>query len=400
MAGKKNLNSAAKAKNDEFYTQMDDISKEVNCYLEYDQNVFRDKTILLPCDDPQSSNFTNFFAQKFKEYGLKKLISTSYAINSKKFKMPVQLSLWEQNFPQYDPTIDDLRGKIYTLDRESIKTNKYPPDALQWDYLEGDGDFRSDEVKKLRDEADVIITNPPFSLFREFLNWINEGDKKFLIIANKNCITYKEVFPLIKENKIWSGAMPMGKDLLFEVPKDMQEIFLAERSQGSTYKIINEKFFARSSAIWLTNIEHGRRHQPMILAEMADLVKHNKHKTARENLYKKYDNYDAIEVPFTDLIPEDYEGVMGVPITFLNQYCPEQFEIVGITKTPLCGDLRTKIYPRQIQHNFDKNSNVTKLNDGACIMSENVPEKYPYYEVDGKFYVAVYPRILIRHKRR
>jgi len=323
MAGNKNLNSAAKAKNDEFYTQFDDINRELNCYLEYDENVFRDKTILLPCDDPKFSNFTKFFALKFEDYGLKKLISTSYAVNSKKFKTPVQLSLWEQNFPQYDPTIDDLRGKIYTLDAESIKTNKYPPDALQWEYLEGDGDFRSDEVKKLRDEADVIITNPPFSLFREFLNWINEADKKFLIIANKNCITYKEVFPLIQENKIWIGRGFTGGNAYFKVPDEYKDNFVEGVYNPKTDLV---KF---RNLTWLTNLEHGRRHQPMRLAKMADLVKHNKHKVARENLYKKYDNYDAIEVPFTDLIPEDYEGVMGVPITFLDRYCPEQFEIVG-----------------------------------------------------------------------
>ena len=369
MPGNKNLNSAAKAKNDEFYTQFDDINRELNCYLEYDENVFRDKTILLPCDDPHFSKFTKFFALKFKDYGIKKLISTSYAVNSKKFQMPKQLSLFEENFPQYDPTIDDLRGKIYTLDSESIKTNKYPPDALQWEYLEGDGDFRSDEVKKLRDEADVIITNPPFSLFREFLNWIIEGDKKFLIISNKNCITYKEVFPLIKDDKIWSGARKWQGGMWF-------------RSADDDYfdKIIHGEKMKNTPAIWLTNLEHGRRHQPMILATMADLVKHNKHKTARENLYKKYDNYDAIEVPFTDLIPEDYEGVMGVPITFLDRYCPEQFEILGITDRQNTSGLRTKIYTK------DDSLKYNDLNARSVLKINNE-------------YHQVYARLLIRHRR-
>ena len=372
MAKNSGLSDAKAAKNDEFYTQFDDINRELNCYLEYDENVFRDKTILLPCDDPKFSNFTKFFALKFEDYGLKKLISTSYAVNSKKFKTPVQLSLWEQNFPQYDPTIDDLRGKIYTLDSESIKTNKYPPDALQWDYLEGDGDFRSDEVKKLRDEADVIITNPPFSLFREFLNWINEADKKFLIIANQNCVTYKEVFPLIKENKIWLGRGFKGNVAFFYSPYE-------DYAVSSQHK---ENMIRISGINWLTNIEHGRRHQPMILAKMADLVKHNKHKTARENLYKKYDNYDAIEVPFTDLIPEDYEGVMGVPITFLNQYCPEQFEIVGMAKRG-AGDpaLKSKVYT------IDDYPNYSDLNAGPVLIKDGVPKN-------------TYPRILIRHRRR
>ena len=365
MPGNKNLNSAAKAKNDEFYTQFDDINRELNCYLEYDENVFRDKTILLPCDDPHFSKFTKFFALKFKDYGIKKLISTSYAVNSKKFQMPKQLSLFEENFPQYDPTIDDLRGKIYTLDAESIKTNKYPPDALQWEYLEGDGDFRSEEVKKLRDEADVIITNPPFSLFREFLNWIIAADKKFLIIGNINCITYKEVFPLIKENKIWLGN-GMGRWISGFIVPEGYELYGTE-TRINKY---GERIVSTNQCLWLTNIEHGRRHQPMILATMADLVKHNKHKKNRDVLYKKYDNYDAIEVPYTDLIPEDYEGVMGVPITFLDKYCPEQFEILG--------------------HTFagDNSPEVEKIRTDPLNRNRGL--------IDGKI---KYDRILIRHRR-
>ena len=344
MAKNENLNSAAKAKNDEFYTQFDDINKELNCYLEYDKNIFRDKTILLPCDDPQFSNFTQFFALKFEEYGLKKLISTSYAVNSKKFRMPVQLSLFEQNFPQYDPTIDDLRGKIYTLDNESIKTNKYPPDALQWEYLEGDGDFRSDEVKKLRDEADLIITNPPFSMFREFLKWILEADKKFLIIGNINCITYKEVFPLIMQNKIWLGN-GMGRWISGFIVPEGYELYCTE-ARINKY---GERIVATNQCLWLTNLEHGRRHQPTEFNSMADNIKHCRHKDVKESgiLYKKYDNYDAIEVPYFDLIPSDYEGVMGVPITFLNRYCPEQFEILGMTENLDLYGLKTKIYTTQ-----------------------------------------------------
>lgn len=337
MAGNQNLNSAAKAKNDEFYTQFEDINKELNCYLEYDKNVFRDKTILLPCDDPQFSNFTNFFAQKFHEYGLKKLISTSYAVNSKKFKMPVQLNLFERNSPQYNPSIDDLRGRLYTLDCESIKSNSYPPEALQWVYLDGDGDFRSDEVKKLFAEADVIITNPPFSLFREFLKQILAFDKKFLIIGNINCITYKEVFPLIKDNKIWLGN-GMGRWISgFIVPKGY-ELYGTE-TQINKY---GERIVATNQCLWLTNIEHGRRHKPMILNTMAENIKHNKHKQNRDVLYKKYDNYDAIEVPYTNLIPRDYEGVMGVPITFLDRYCPEQFEILDARKFTSIEKLKKK----------------------------------------------------------
>ena len=324
MAGNKNLNSAAKAKNDEFYTQIEDIQRELNCYLEYDKNVFRDKTVLLPCDDPQFSNFTRFFALNFELYGIKKLISTSYAANSKKFNMPVQLSLFERNSPQFDPTIDDLHGRIYTLDNESIKTNSYAPEALQWKYLEGDGDFRSDEVKKLFAEADIIVTNPPFSLFREFLKQIMDFNKKFLIIGNINCITYKEVFPLIKENKIWLGN-GMGRWISGFIVPEGYELYGTE-TRINKY---GERIVSTNQCLWLTNLEHGRRHKPMILNSTVDNIKHNKHKNGRDVLYKKYDNYDAIEVPFTDLIPSDYEGVMGVPITFLDRYCPEQFELLG-----------------------------------------------------------------------
>ena len=327
MADNSTLNSAAKNKNDEFYTQYYDIQRELNCYLDYDENVFKDKTILLPCDDPDWSNFTRFFVANFKRYKMKKLISTSYAVNSKKVNFQQVLSIFETESPQFDATITDSRGKIFTM--TEYDSEKFYLDNLHWKYLEGDGDFRSEEVKKLFAEADVIITNPPFSLFREFLKQIIDFDKKFLVIANKNCITYKEVFPLIKDNKIWSGAMPMGQDLLFQIPKQIEEDFLENFQEGSKYKVVDGKIFGRSSAVWLTNLEHGRRHKPLMLMTYARNLRYSKHKIIREQGYPKYDNYDAIEVPFTDAIPDDYEGVMGVPITFLDKYCPEQFEILG-----------------------------------------------------------------------
>ena len=195
-------------KNDEFYTQYEDIQREVNAYLEYNPDVFKGKTVLLPCDDPEWSNFTRFFAQNFESLGIKKLISTSYATESKQKTQSVQLTIfdfltdYETKSPQYDKTISHKRGKIFTLTRDMKKSGTVDIDDLEWHYLKGDGDFRSEEVTKLRDEADIIVTNPPFSLFREFLAWIMKAEKKFLIIGNVNCISYKEVFPLIKENKI------------------------------------------------------------------------------------------------------------------------------------------------------------------------------------------------------
>ena len=184
-----NLANAKTAKNDEFYTQYADIQKEINAYLEYDPNVFRGKTILLPCDDPEWSNFTKFFAQNFEAFGLKKLISTSYAVESKKIK-DWQPTLFETESPYYDADKSRTNGKIFVLDKDVNGDGRFNINDLQWSYLEGDGDFRSDEVKALRDEADIIITNPPFSLFREFLNWIVYAEKKLLIVGNMNAITY------------------------------------------------------------------------------------------------------------------------------------------------------------------------------------------------------------------
>ena len=201
-----NLTEAKRAKNDEFYTQYHDIEKEISAYLEFNPDVFRGKTVLLPCDDPEWSNFTKFFAQNFERFGLKKLISTSYAVDSKTYKSGYQPTLFETSAPNYDKIKTIKNGKIFTLTHDKTGDHKVNVDDLEWHYLAGDGDFRSAEIKKLRDEADIIITNPPFSLFREFLAWIMEAEKQFVIIGNMNAITYKEVFPLIKENKMWLGA--------------------------------------------------------------------------------------------------------------------------------------------------------------------------------------------------
>ena len=223
MAGNANLRAADKAQNDEFYTQYADIQKEVNAYIEYNPDVFRGKTILLPCDDPEWSNFTKFFAQNFKFFGLKKLISTSYAIESKKYKTDWQPTLFETENPIYNVEKSRIKGKIFTLTHDTNNSGRIDIDDLQWEYLEGDGDFRSAEVTALRDEADIIITNPPFSLFREFMAWVMEGKKQFAVIGNKNSITYKEIFPLIKENKLWIGYTSTSLDILFTVPREMEK---------------------------------------------------------------------------------------------------------------------------------------------------------------------------------
>ena len=322
------LNDAKAAKKDEFYTMFYDIETEMEAYLDYNPNVFRDKTILLPCDDPEWSNFTKYFAQNFEALGLKKLISTSYAPESKLYKEGVQLSFLETESPKFDKSKTNTHGKIFVLDKDVSGDGKINIDDLQWDYLEGDGDFRSDEVKRLRDEADIIITNPPFSLFREFLAWIVETGKQFVIIGNINCVTYKEVFPLIKDNKLWMGCTIHSGDREFRVPDEYP-------LNASGWRIDNEgnKFIRVKGVRWYTNIEHGRRHQPLQLMTMADNIKYSKHKEIKGKGYSHYDNYDAIEIPFTDAIPSDYEEVMGVPISFLDKYCPEQFEIMGCTES-------------------------------------------------------------------
>lgn len=314
---------AKKAKNDEFYTLYEDIQKEINAYLEYDPDVFRGKTVLLPCDDPEWSNFTRFFAQNFENFGLKKLISTSYAADSKPADIPYQLTLFETSDPQFDESKTRSNGKIFTLTRDKNKSGNIDIDDLEWHYLKGDGDFRSEEITALRDEADFIITNPPFSLFREFLNWIIEANKCFLIIGNINCITYKEVFPRIKENMIWLGN-GMGRWISGFIVPDSYELFGTEaRIDADGNRIVST-----NNCLWLTNIEHGRRHRPLSLMTMEDNIEFSKHKNIKGQEYKRYDNYDAIEIPFTDSIPSDYDGYMGVPITFLDKYCPEQFEII------------------------------------------------------------------------
>ena len=305
-----NLTSARKVKNDEFYTQYNDIEKEMNAYLEYDPDVFRGKTILLPCDDPEWSNFTKFFAQNFERFGLKKLISTSYAPDSKNYKNGYQPSLFEIKDPQFDKLKTVKNGKIFTLTHDKTGDGKVDVGDLEWHYLVGDGDFKSDEIKKLRDEADFIITNPPFSLFREFLAWIIGAGKQFVIIGNMNAITYKEVFPIIKKNKLWLGATGNGSDMVFAVPKGA-EIAEKDRQKAARLGYIGD-FTRLGNSCWFTNIDHGRRHQPLPLMTEKDIVKFG-----TKQVFESYDNYDAIEVSYVKFIPCDYTGVMGVPISFL-----------------------------------------------------------------------------------
>ena len=324
-----NLANAKTAKNDEFYTQYADIQKEINAYLDYNPDVFRDKTVLLPCDDPEWSNFTKFFAQNFQLFGLKKLISTSYAPESKKYKMPYQPSLFETQQPYFNPGKSKTNGKIFVLERDITGDNRIDINDLEWQYLEGDGDFRSKEVTKLRDEADIIVTNPPFSLFREFVTWLMESGKQFVIIGNMNAITFSEVFPSIMKNEIWLGATGFVTDMVFGVPKGTL-VKPADKAKAERLGYVGD-FTRLGNSCWYTNIDHGRRHSPMKLMSMNEIFKHSKHKDLRGRKdFLHYINYDGIEIPYTDSIPKDYSGAMGVPISFMDRYCPEQFEILGI----------------------------------------------------------------------
>jgi len=328
----KNLTNAKKAKNDEFYTQYGDIQKEIEAYLEFNPNVFRNKIVYCNCDDPYESNFFRYFVLNFNKLGLKQLITTSYKPS------PIantQLSLFGN-----DKTLPKLKGRPkinankFTINEardingdgefnlkdiaEQLKLNKHN----DWMPLNGNGDFRSNECIELLNQSDIVVTNPPFSLFREYVKQLFDYKKKFVIIGNMNAITYKEVFPLIKKNRMWLGNGFHAGNAFFSTP------FAKEYGEGIYMPDTGLVKFR--NVCWFTSLDHGRRHQPLPLMTMEENLKYSKHQQIKgKKAYDKYDNYDAIEVPFTDSIPSNYNGVMGVPISFLDKYSPEQFEIVG-----------------------------------------------------------------------
>ena len=278
-----NLHNAKKVKNDEFYTQLSDIEKEMAHYKDF----FKGKIVYCNCDDARESNFFKFFANNFESLGLKKLITTGYKENRKGVKLVYE---------------GDKNGNFMVDDAEVAVTE-----------LEGNGDFRSEECIELLKECDVVVTNPPFSLFREYIAQLMEYGKKFLIIGNMNAITYKEIFPYIKNNELWWGCSLHGTKCHFIVPNSYEGNNVFEEN-GVRYGKVN-------NAIWFTNINHTKRNTPLDL-----------YKKYSADEYPKYDNYDAIEVSKVSEIPMDYDGVMGVPITFLDKYCPTQFEIIKFRK--------------------------------------------------------------------
>lgn len=384
---RRNLDAAKAAKNDEFYTQWADIEREMNAYLEYNPDVFRDKVILLPCDDPEWSNFAKFFALHFVDFGLKKLISTSFAPDSNPAKVDYQPTLFEAQSPAFDATKTHANGKKFTLERKDLNSDGVINiDDLQWEYLAGDGDFRSAEVTALRDEADAVITNPPFSLFREFVPWLVDAKKQFAIIGNSNAITYKDIFALIRANLLWKGATGNNTDMVFGVPKGAP-IKEADRLKAERLGYPSDDSFDYTrlgNSCWFTNIDHGRRHEPLQLMTMADNVKFSRHKDVRGSDYKKYDNFDAIEVPYSDAIPSDYSGVMGVPITFLDKYNPDQFEIVELSRYT-----RTQGMSREFVDAYYASGQTGQISEGHPDLC--------YYDGDGRP-VVPYMRVLIRRK--
>lgn len=354
------LTQAKKIKNDEFYTQFSDIQKEVESYLEYNPNVFKGKTVYCNCDDPYESNFFRYFVLNFNRLNLKSLITTSYNPSPiantqlELFGDDITLSP-SKNRPKINANkffinqVTDLNGDgSFTLEdiANKLKENK----NNEWSPLEGNGDFRSEECLGLLKKCDIVVTNPPFSLFREYISQIFEYKKQFLIIGNMNAITYKEIFPLIKDNKLWLGNGFHSGNAYFSTPNARKD-FASGVYDKKTGLV---KF---RNCHWFTNIDHGRRHQPIALMSMADNLKFNK-KMQGKTAYDRYVNYDAIEVPFTNAIPNDYEGVMGVPISFLDKYNPDQFEII------------------KFRHGEDDKD--LRLLDGTC----------PYF------------RILIKHKKK
>lgn len=282
------LNEARSKKNDEFYTQLTDVAKELIHYKAH----FKDKVVLCNCDDPTWSAFWKYFHLNFAELGLKKLISTHYDREEATYKM------------EYTGGDDNDIGV-------GVKTP-----------LKGDGDFRNQECLDLLDECDIVVTNPSFSLFRDYVAVLMEHNKQFLVLGNINAITYKDVFKLVMENKIWLGYRQLNKDMYFNVPANIQKWLVENKKEGSAYKIIDNKIMGRlASACWYTNIDHSKRHKRIDTG-----YRYSKY-------YAKYDNYNIINVDKLKEIPMDYYGIMGVPITYMAIHNPEQYDILGIANS-------------------------------------------------------------------
>jgi len=343
------LDKAKKQKKDEFYTQLSDIERELRHY----EHHFRGKTVLCNCDDPRISNFFHYFSYKFEDLGLKRLITTCYKNQDR--------DLFSQN------NCEQAIWLEYTGDKNG---NRVPdPEEIGIRPLKGDGDFRSEECIELLKQADIVVTNPPFSLFRDYVAQLIKYDKKFLIIGNQNAITYKEIFPLFMSNRIWLG---------YGFKRNCAH-FATDYQDTASDADHREGMIRVSGIMWFTNLEIPKRNEEMVL-----------YRKYNPEDYPRYDNYDAIEVSKTVDIPEDYDGVMGVPITFMDKYCPEQFEIVGMCENENLYNLKTRVYNRSECQNayyvkFGKKGSYD-LNASGVLTINGIQEK-------------VYQRILIRKRR-
>lgn len=399
MANSKEILVNAKtAKKNEFYTQLADIEREVRHYKRH----FKNKVVLCNCDDPFESNFFKYFVLNFNRLGLKRLIATCYSnspIRGRQLDYNIdsdgQMSFRFDIDKNDDIQVDNFEHSVGKRPYKAVVNTVYDKTGdggisledivklfesgeNKLEELSGDGDFRSEECMSILREADIIVTNPPFALFREFISTILENNKKFLIIGNQNAISYKEVFPYIKNNEVWLGYGFQGNVGFFISPYE-------DKAVSSQHK---EGLIRVSGVMWFTNMDIKKRHEVFI---------YTRYFKGHEHEYDKYDNYDAIEIDKTDNIPGDYKGVMGVPITFLDKYNPEQFEILGATQS--WDNSRIKKYGRQVQIDKQgKESFVTKLNDGPAIEINEVPVNKTYYVVDNKMYIKKFARILIKNK--
>ncbi len=382
------LHAAKTAKKDEFYTQYIDIQKEVEAYLEFDSDTFRGKVVYCNCDDPLESNFLKYFAANFNKLGLKKLITTSYDGSP----IAGQLTL----FPEYNEgncKREKPKGIAVVLDQvkdedgdgaaniEDVKlflnSNKAARVALKGDSQYPGGDFRSPECVALLKTADIVVTNPPFSLSREYIPLLIHHKKKFLVIGNTNWITYREHFQLIKDKKMWLGSTNFNVGMFFEVPDNWAKFHHIDKETG-------KKIARVSTSCWFTNLDHGRRHQKLPLMTMADNLKFSKGMQGKAS-YDRYENFDAIEVSTYKEIPSDYDGIMGVPVTFLDKFNPDQFEIIGLGISNSGLEVGVSRYTPE-HKKYRKEVQKRGAVDGDLYMMKNGIVTVPY------------ARILIRHK--
>ncbi|MBU0290024.1 adenine-specific methyltransferase EcoRI family protein [Hallella faecis] len=381
----KNLNAAKVAKKDEFYTQLSDIERELQHYWQH----FRGKVVLCNCDDPYESNFFKYFALRFNQLGLKKLICTCYNGS------PVTGNELRIHFPGFDEEPKKIAYKVEITEvkdengdgavdlsdvRYLLQNDKNVKSILKT------GDFRSQECIELLKEADIVVTNPPFSLFREYIGQLMEYQKKFLIIGNMNSITCKEVFPYIQDNRMWIGPSISSGDRKFYVPDDYPL-----NAAGCGIDSDGRRFIRVKGIRWFTNLDHNKRHEDL------DLVCRYS-----EDEYPTFDNFDAIEVGKTSDIPYDYAGIMGVPITFLDKYNPEQFEILGLSQIgchDLCPDTKRYNDYKEITRATDKptGSSGGKTNENAVLKGKGTKKTY-YLGPNGEIVHSAYKRIFIRNK--